>query len=59
MKSDGAKEETPCTPGWCGEGHGAKCFNAGRCLREQARKAAARKSKPAALSQHPGEGEKA
>ena len=41
---DAIKDETPCTPGWCGEGHGAKCFNAGRCLREATRKAAARKA---------------
>jgi hypothetical protein len=50
MTADAAKEETPCMPGWCGEGHGAKCFNAGRCLREQARKAAARKTAAPARS---------
>lgn len=26
-------DKPACTPGQCGLGHGAKCFNAGRCLR--------------------------
>lgn len=28
-------DKPACTPGWCGLGHGAKCFNAGRCLRSK------------------------
>ena len=39
-----------CTAGWCGNGHGAKCFNAGRCLRRTGSKATRRTAALAARS---------
>jgi len=36
VKSDDP-DKPDCTPSWCGENHGAKCFNAGRCLRASAK----------------------
>lgn len=35
-----------CTAAWCGHGHGAKCFNAGRCLMKP-KKSKPKKARPA------------
>lgn len=41
-------DKPACTPGWCGLGHGAKCFNAGRCLRGTVRALRPRSGRAAA-----------